>query len=154
DDYCFCGTQGPVSPPAREDHPTSGCGLPLSQRRLRNRNHLLRHVALSLLPAFCSARHSTNRLRPSSKPILASKPSSFRALSVEARRRGTALTFRSGPNSTGKSESMTLSSVAASCFKLVSVPLATLNTLSEMSACAANTLHRAMSSPYISIRGP
>jgi len=73
------------------------------------------------------------------------KPAVAPAFDVSARRRDTGLTFRSGPYSGLSSDPMTLSSVAAA-HSVVSVPLATLKTSSEISLCNAEMLARATSS--------
>ena len=80
----------------------------------------------------CSPRHQATRSRrPVSQVDLGPEAEIAAAASVEANRRVTALTARSGPYSMGRSEPIAASSARARSARLVSVPLPTLYTPSR-----------------------
>ena len=97
------------------------------------------------MDALCNATTSQRAGGPLSG-ILARKPSIRSAFAVEGTRRGTGLTDLSGAKSgLRSSRPITNLSDCASCARLVSVQLATLNTSSLTSALTPKTLARAKS---------
>ena len=83
---------------------------------------------------------------PRRRSTVASKPSISSALRVSASRRGTGLTLRSGPYSGAQVGAHHAQQRRGESIRLVSVPLATLNTSSLTSDCSARMFARATSS--------
>ena len=103
-------------------------------------------VAVVTLRTRSARHHFTSRDSPSSSVTDAEKPSMLFAFSVEASRLGTGFTLRSGPYSGATRTPITRPSAAARSLRLVSTPVATLNTSSDTSDANANTFARATSS--------
>src|SRR5262249_8031384 len=135
----------PLRYPTGEHGLVSRLSFGLFQYWHRNGDHEARASRSLARTAECrSARHQfTNSRKPVWSGIPAWNPSKCLALSVDARRRGTGFTDLSGANSgTSPVRPITIASACASCARLVSVPLATLNTSSLASELAPKILAR------------
>src|SRR5665213_717161 len=129
---------GTLRDPAAQNNARRGVCFAFIHHGLDDGNHEM---------LFLFSRHQeTRRCKPSSRPTVDLNPSLSSALVTSASRRETGLTFRSGPYSGTRFDPITRSNAVASSLRLVSVPLATLNTSSLMSDWSARTLARAISS--------
>src|SRR6187200_892782 len=136
------GDLGPLRDPTGEDHTPRRLGFALVEQWTRDRNR-----RRSRQTRTRSARHHfTSRDSPSSSVTDAERPSMLFAFSVEASRLGTGFTLRSGPYSGATRTPIARPSAAARSLRLVSMPVATLNTSSDTSDANANTFARAASS--------
>ena len=144
-------TRGPCETQPDSITAASASASPPKNFGFANGTFITRSSPASARPARSGRRRGarpTTRRAGSGPPRARPRPRSraaSRAALVSASRRGTLLTPRSGPCATARSEPMTRSSIDASPSRLVSVPLATLNTASVASLRAASRFARAMS---------